>query len=156
MANRELLFRAWDGLVMHDSYIIARPQAADVLRVLTDEEYAVKMYGVREWKLMECVGILDKNKVQLYESDIVKYPDPIKRLRYKHILRALTDQEKEDCYSIGELCYFDASWWLRNNGSITNLVWLFIPQGAHIMTISPHNLEVIGNIYQNPELVKIT
>lgn len=37
---REINFRAWDGEKIVTDFIVARPQAADCLGIMVDEEFA--------------------------------------------------------------------------------------------------------------------
>jgi uncharacterized phage protein (TIGR01671 family) len=91
-----------------------------------------------EFILMQYTGLKDKNGKEIYEGDIVKggwtnYPDN-SRL---HIVTFGEHQTSDDYYS--STAY---GWFLdKNNNDGESLV-------------SGSTLEVIGNIYQNPELIK--
>jgi uncharacterized phage protein (TIGR01671 family) len=75
--------------------------------------------------LMQFTGLKDKNGKEIYEGDI---------LEFKNI------------DNIGEVawCFFDSAWGLKVNDEFTNVISTYL--------VSPY--EVIGNIYENPELLK--
>ena len=74
-------------------------------------------------------GLVDKNGKEIYEGDII-----IEKLR-----RARKDGERL------VICFDDFEWQGKNaNGSTTSLSLL----------VEYHTIEVIGNIHDNPELLK--
>jgi len=81
--------------------------------------------------LMQYTGLKDKNGVEIYEGNIVKVHK---------------DEEDEDFLSIG---------WIEYNAPIFQLVGNGILGGKAYTAMCCYLLEVIGNIYENPELLEI-
>lgn len=74
----------------------------------------------------QCVGLQDKNSKAVYEGDIMGH---------------LNEPNKCVVFWNGQLAQFQAN-------------WLNMPTAADIYTIIKLGYEVIGNIYDNPELLK--
>lgn len=72
MKNRPFEFRAWDGEKLVYDFTVARPQLCDVLKILTDEEFAKQTYGVKQWKVNQYSGMKDINGVKIFEMDIIQ------------------------------------------------------------------------------------
>lgn len=99
------------------------------LDTITDENFnkIVKSYIDYDYKLIsieQCTGLKDKNGKLIYEGDICKY-------KFEEI-----DEQKAIIYFNKELCSFLAK--PLNDFQYTRI----------------NNCEVIGNIYENPELLK--
>lgn len=92
------------------------------------EQYAIFeiFKSIEPFILMQFTGLKDKNGKEIYEGDIYEVPINIVKMYHKHY--------SEDKY-IKEV-YFD-----RGTFVIDYLDWL-------------DKIEVIGNIYENPELLK--
>ena len=80
-------------------------------------------------RLVQCTGLKDKNGKLIYEGDII----------YK---KGSKNYKKEKMYS--RVCW--DSMYAQFNISDEN--------GMHQMPSNSNNIEVIGNIYENPELIK--
>ncbi|WP_078597135.1 YopX family protein [Evansella clarkii] len=80
-----------------------------------------------EITLREFIGIKDKNCKEIYEGDFVK----------RQVFAF-----GEPRTFIGEVKMFEGCWWI-DNGTAAVPVWNEL-----------HQIEVIGNIYENPELLE--
>lgn len=126
--NREIKFRAWDKF---EEYFI------------NSDEFAVNFYGTifkanldsdtynnninnSNLILMQYTELKDKNHVEIYEGDIVSCN--------------INSQHKENI--LGYIEYVLGNWFIHGNDG---KIYYF--GGAS-------NIKVIGNIYENPELLK--
>lgn len=122
--NREIKIRVWDGTIMRYS---------DKQILGYHPLYHVLDGSLGE--LMLYTGVKDKNRAEIYECDIVK---------------AFIGG---DCYGIGKVVFHDGIFWIE---------WLsdreanMEPVGCYAKPFGKvrEPLEVIGNVYQNPELLK--
>ena len=124
---REIKFRAWNGERMrHPSEFWI---SADGTPAAYNSDGNFRFVG---WKLMQYTGLKDKNGVEIYEGDIVQSSFGIPPIR----VRARVYFE-DGCFSINTK---DA------DPNITTLI--------HFMDCLNDEVEVIGNIYENPELLE--
>ncbi len=130
--NREIKFRAWkEGYMTYEEITFYEGQAGYVDR---DGDF---YYYSDEVVIMQYTGLKDKNGKEIYEGDIITYHNFIK--------------------------FTGIVWWCDKDA--TYLVDLsqtknkFINTSNHQITLSSvlggdNNTEIIGNIYENPELLK--
>lgn len=135
--TRELEFRAWDKL---------KKKVQDVAAINFVEGYATlwKHIGssrstylaeLNSLELLEFTGLLDKNKKKIFEGDILKTTS-------KRVLGMPADRPFERI--------------IKWQGESASFVMSGIKQGYECFFIGMlSEWEVIGNIYENPELLEV-
>ena len=85
------------------------------------------------YKLMQSIGLFDTNGVEIFEGDVVNAYD--------------YDYDEGKIYkttdSTGVIIYKENSFYLKDEEGIFNNMW-----------VNAEEIEIIGNIYQNKELVE--
>lgn len=90
--------------------------------------------------LMQSTGLLDLNGVEIYEGDIVKINQ--ERSLNKYIPNN----------SVNEVVYKDSAFCVKETREISDIEW---PIVAGLYYKVSEEFEVIGNIYENPELLEV-
>lgn len=128
---REIKFRAW-----HKSSVTNGSPYMDYILYLDNVGIndQIKIAEDRNWILMQYTGLKDKNGKKIYEGDIVKY--------------GYADFEEDK--TIHKIKYFadndyPAFDFVPNLGCDCNGLAYAMAEGE---------IEIIGNIYENPELLK--
>lgn len=142
---RKIKFRAWDKLEntmrLVKSINFADDGFAETILVhLVGGQAHGYVYG-ESCELLQYTGQKDKDGKEIYEGDIVVYT----RVQYTDCSRTVIEAMAPPV--VGEVYYADSVWLgLKNsNGS-----------GRILMpgTIDNGEFEIIGNIYENPELLE--
>lgn len=122
-------FRAWteEGKTMYyDVYPFK-----DGTLLLNYDGFAFDEVPASDFILMQSTGLLDKNGSEIFEGDIVKY--------------------KSGCYTYTEEVAYNkifAGFGVKDaNANIILTFWVLAEN------VDLYSLEVIGNIYENPELL---
>jgi len=146
---REIKFRAW-GTERTDL------NNQDKQIMFYQKEQFLESYFRRvrilfiNWKLMQYTGLKDKNREDIYEGDILEWgygqDKEGDKFRAKVIARiGITKQgcEEYTSHHVGFMCE-----WLTDEGS-KNLQFTDLPDPSIC------KIKVIGNIYENPELLEV-
>jgi len=126
---RDIKFRVWDSQFKHWINMLNN-------RIIISQFGVKGIHGgegyVESWELSQYTGLKDKNGVEIYEGDIVKYlTTAVARL--------------DGMVWTGRVIYAGGAYRLYEMGS---------DYFRSDMTY-PYEYEVIGNIYKNPELLEI-
>jgi len=131
---REIKFRAWDkkGKKMYEVEAISWLwKYIDVIVGYNKNNYPkIKGMPIEDMELIQFTGLLDKNGKEIYEGDIVEFFDDMDVLRKEPV----TFENGSFGFIIG---------WEQEEFLGFNNEWLNLDE-----------LEVIGNIYENPELLE--
>ena len=126
--NREIKFRAWDK--KNKSWKVP---GAHMTHILQYPNNYLGLYSDKGCVLMQFTGLKDKNGKDIYEGDIVKFVDDkeyIMSIRFGTFKPFGLKIEEAYGFSIGNM-------------------FMLLPKD-----IEKYNIEVIGNIYENKELLE--
>lgn len=141
---RVIKFRAWDT---DKKEMIYQSPVSSKLLMMTWDGGLVYENGVLQTQLvlMQFTGILDKNGKEIYEGDILCHEHTTFPFREEVIIK-----------EIGEVS-FSTQLVVDNEGYRDNFVCGFLIDGEHPDWLGEEEkdkTEIIGNIYENPDLLK--
>ncbi|NQP51881.1 hypothetical protein HO914_01640 [Streptococcus suis] len=126
-------FRAWDKI---------RNRISEVERIYIDTKgVRLRDENGEYWRrfddviLMQSTGLVDKNGKEIFEGDVVK---------------CYTVTEESECEYVGVVCFKDFSFVIVDKKDTYDPLWNY--KGGFVSQET--ELEVIGNIYENPELME--
>ena len=127
--NREIKFRAWDK-----SFKIMSKSFQGELHIAQDQVHSLTELIRRNdmWEVMQYTGLKDKNGKEIYEGDIIKIAAGYYGDSYYKTSLAIVKWEDDRFYPHNPDNKYGITW--QEN------YW--------------DGCEVIGNIYENPELLK--
>lgn len=135
---RDIKFRAWDYKKMNYSPVVSDGTDGGSTSYVSLNDAVDCFDGV----LMQYTGRKDKNGKEIYEGDVV-------RLHYFYEALGeglgVFEAEKE---IIGHISFRELGLWIEGSNEEESGYLLLFPQ------LHEEGLEVIGNIYENPELLK--
>ncbi len=127
---REIEFRAWDKKEKVMCWVsIIDFEHRECVLVYPTKEYKEKTKSFDEIELIQYTGLKDKNNKEIYEGDIIKNIQPI-----------LSDSKK-----IGVINYVDGAFRVEWLESGEDLIYYYDTERF---------FEIIGNIYENSELLR--
>jgi len=138
--NDRFKFRYYDLNTMYNVKMLDIAEN-EVYITFDESNYGFSMFLIKkedfnENKLMQCTGLKDKNGKQIYEGDIVRY-------YYK---KSKTNPEKPQATE-----NFIVKWCERGNWTL----YTTDDKESLLLGITLKEIEVIGNIYENPELLDV-
>lgn len=163
MIEEAIKFRAWDELnkVMHYDVEFIRSGTnngawiifkSDKQR-LEDGKVFDNPYPVQQIKLMRGAGIEDKNGKEMYEGDIVRFKSGEQGKQLHDSIGIVKSRrgafviDSPNCFGASTLLLYH----LNGRGEIW---WVSpVPHADDLYCIAK-DFEVVGNIYENPELVR--
>lgn len=142
--KREIKFRAWDeqekGMIAVTSLDLSGGQDEFIScygYFIDDKEQVRTIFHFLNPPIMQFTGLKDKNGKEIYEGDILgdtSCPDD------QYILGKVAYCETPDCIYAGQFMLQDKDGYSTDWDGVEPEHW--------------HIYEVIGNIYENPELLK--
>ena len=135
---REIKFRAWDKIDEKLWNVISIDFIKGEVTLLN--EYTKESYirEIDEVELMQYTGLKDKNGKEIYEGDIIKYN-----------FKSLIEKEGINRDRIAPVYWqeFRGCWAVKESKYCNNDLFTYIQNGNVV--------EVIGNIYENSELLEV-
>jgi uncharacterized phage protein (TIGR01671 family) len=144
---REIKFRAW----VPNLRKMSRPFTIEEVAFNGGDTYARELWSWRdELKLIQYTGLKDKNGVEIYEGDIVR-----RTWGWKTVSQ---EDDSSDAQVVVEHLTCGIRWLPPNLPEDEGFKPLYSPEedpeNLGEFQWNLRNFEVVGNIYENPELVE--
>jgi uncharacterized phage protein (TIGR01671 family) len=144
---REIKFRAWDGKEMTTTFEVSSQGVVKFTPLGQSPKY------LEHYKLMQFTGLLDKNGKEIYEGDILRW-----HLKKGRVFSEISEQDdplaqllgvkpgevSEDTICTDTVEFHDGYFFLMCPDT----------GGGAFLNRENENAEIIGNIYENPKLIK--
>lgn len=147
---REIKFRVWSqthkrmGTIVNMSFENGKPVNVYAKYDLTGEEKLLKsVFNPKEIHVpMQYTGIKDKNGKEIYEGDIIKGK-----------FNEMNDDFKCS-FGVVKWIPHAAMYWVYDLKEDNFVTFEDIHCNEEIMTVEKYTVSIVGNIYENPELLQ--
>jgi uncharacterized phage protein (TIGR01671 family) len=135
--NREIKFRIWNATIKYFVQNIEGGVASFTLSNLTDYLQRNSIVNIDGFVFPQYTGLKDVNRKEIYEGDIVE-------------VRSYEDWNDEDGFNVTYIVG-----WCKRHVGFRGFKRKMIDLGYSGHGL-PEPIKVIGNIFENPELLKTT
>ena len=149
-------FRAYDGGSLNRMY---QPDEVMVgggnIWIIDEDSVAGDWIVNNDLHLMQSTGLKDKNGKEIFEGDVVKFNDEwneychegyvdgsVEGVNYVEVVKG------EACFEFGKTRYPESSLFIHMEDEHLSF--------AELVNDKDFEFEIIGNIYENPELLEVT
>ena len=149
-------FRAWDTTnkeMFKDTFAIT--ESGQV--VVVEQEFVTSIPDyvfVDHLVIMQSTGLHDKNGKEVFEGDILKFNDEFAEYCYEGYVDGSSEgfnyveiKKEKTCFTFGKT--------KRPESSLIDLVENEHYPFEGLLTEESYEFEIIGNIYENPELLEV-
>ncbi len=134
---REIKFRTWEKKnkkwIMDDCPIVLYGDGSGHILIEVDHVHGNETIFLEDVELMQFIGLKDKNGKEIYEGDIVNYNS-----------KYIKSSNKEE-FNRMLVVFLNGGYYLESKNKAHFHFGIVSKEG---------DLEVIGNIYENPELLE--
>ena len=146
-------FRAWDKYFKEMVQVNALVLDEQVIKA-TYKNGNIAKEDVKEYVLMQSTGLHDKNGKEIFEGDILKFNDEWADYGYEGYIEGSIEginyveiKREKTCFTFGKTKLPESS--------LINLTENEHYPFGELLTEASYEFEIIGNVYENPELLEV-